>query len=156
MAYIDYARAINSSFKGDGVLHRKVVQITNAQIKALRASPKELVAAPGAGWFLELRKAILCLNYGSNVLTESADNMVIEYGGGQDITGAIEATGFIDATGDSYCTVYPAAIPVAAKAAIENRAIQLFNTGDGEYAGNAGLDTTMTVIVEYWVHKSPF
>ena len=156
MSYVDYARAINSSFKGDGVLHRKVVQLTNAQIKTLRASPKELVPAPGAGWFLELHKAILCLNYGSNALTESTDNMVIEYSGGQDATGAITAAGLITATADTYCVVLGSAIAAAAKTALENLNLRLFNTGDGEYAGNAALDTTMTVIVEYWVHKSPF
>jgi hypothetical protein len=150
----DFAQGINSSFKADGVLHRRVVNLTNAEIKALRASPKVLVPAPGAGWFLEFHKAILCLNYGSNALTESTDNLVIEYAGGQDVTAAITAAGFITATADTYCVVGAATIAAAAKTAIENQALRLFNTGDGEYAGNAGLDTTMTVITEYWIHKS--
>jgi len=150
----DYAQGINSSFKADGVLHRRVVNLTNAEIKALRATPKVLVPAPGAGWFLEFHKAILCLNYGTNALTESTDNLVIEHESGQDLTGAITAAGFITATADTYCVVLAAAVAAAAKTNIENKNIRLFNTGDGEYAGNAALDTTMTVIVEYWIHKS--
>jgi hypothetical protein len=82
--------------------------------------------------------------------------MVIEYGGGQDASGAITAAGFITATADTYCVVLGASIAAAAKTALENQKLQLFNTGDGEYAGNAALDTVMKVIVEYWVHKSPF
>jgi len=154
MSYVDYARAINSSFRGDGVLHRKVVSLTNAEIKALRATPKVLVDAPGAGWFLELHKAILILDYGTNVLTESTDNLVIEYDGGVDATGAIETTGFIDQAADQMAVILPAAIATALASGIVNKSLKLFNTGDGELAGNAALDTKMKVIVEYWVHKS--
>jgi hypothetical protein len=132
------------------VVHVDTVKITNAEIKALRASPKQLVGAPGAGKFIELLGAILILDYGSNALTESADNMVIQYHtSGLDATGAIEATNFIDATADTILYVAPTAIAYNASTNLVNNAIELFNTGDGEYAGNAALDTKMIVKVAY-------
>lgn len=128
------------------------VQITNAEIKALRATPKDLVAAPGAGKFLEFVGATIILDYGSNVLTESADNLVIQYDGGQDATAAIESTGFIDNNADIVAVIVPATIAAIASASVANDALELFNTGDGEIAGNAGADTTLTVKISYIIH----
>jgi hypothetical protein len=129
------------------------VSLTAGEIKALRATKKELVAAPGSGKMLELVSAVLKLNYGSEVLTESVDNMVIQYNtSGVDATGAIEATGFIDASANTTYLVKAADIAAAASTNLENKALELFNTGDGEYGGNASADTTMTVIVNYRVH----
>ena len=151
---LDAVLSINSKAKGNGIFHRKVVQLTNAEIKALRGSPKELVPAPGAGWFLVLQDVVLILNAGTNVLTETVDNLVVEYGSGQDATGAIETTGFIDQAVDQVAIVYAAPIATMTAANLVNKNLRLFNTGDGEIAGNAALDATMTVIVNYQMHKS--
>mgnify|MGYP001568242319 FL=1 len=142
-------------FDGLSVIYVDTVELSNADIKALRATKKQLVAAPAAGSFIELVSAVLILDYGTNVLTESADNLVIQYAtSGQDATGAIEATSFIDAAADTICTVSPADIPnTAATNAVAN-ALELFNTGDGEYAGNAGNDSTMTVKIAYRIHPA--
>ena len=140
----------------DSILKTDTVTLSNADIKALRASPKELVATPGAGKFVELVSAILILNYGSEILTESVDNLVIQYGtSGDDITAAIEMTGFIDQAADTIMIVGPAN-PLVANAATDmvNNAITLFNTGDGEFAGNASNDTTMIVKVTYRIHAT--
>lgn len=130
------------------------VAVTNAQIKALRATPKVLIATPGAGKYIVLLRAELILNYGSNVLTESADNMVIRYTtSGTAATAAIEATGFIDAAADAiYIATGASNLGVATN--IVNKSVELFNTGDGEYAGNAGADTTMRVIVTYYIQET--
>ena len=144
---------LSSGTAADSFIYTDTVACNNACIKGLRAGPKELVAAPGANKFIEFVNAVLILNYGANVLTESADNMVIEYAtSGQDITAAIEATGFIDAAADQMAFVVPAGIATVAAANVSNKAIQLFNTGDGEYAGNAGNDTTMAIKVSYRIH----
>lgn len=137
------------------VVYNTTVSCNNTCIKALRGSPKELVATPGAGKYIELISAQLILNYGSNVLTESTDNLVIEYGtSGQDATAAIETTGFIDAGADTIAFVLPQGIATVTAANVVNNNIRLFNTGDGEFAGNAGNDTTMTVQVAYRVHTT--
>jgi len=145
---------LSSGTAADSFIYTDTVELSNVNIKALRATPIVLVAAPGADKFIELVSAVLILDYGTNVLTESADNLVIEYNtSGTDITGAIEATGFIDAAADTIKTAYPTITDVSAANAV-NLAIQLFNTGDGEYAGNVGADTTMTVKVNYRIHKA--
>jgi hypothetical protein len=148
----DFVRGINSGFKADGVLHRRVVSITNAEIKTLRATPKVLVPAPGAGWFVEVVKAVMILNYGSNALTGAYD-LAVEYAtSGQDI-GTV-ASGFVLATADQMSIMVPPSIAAVAAASVANNAVQLKNSGAGEYAGNAGADTTMQVIVEYFMHKT--
>lgn len=129
------------------------VAITNAEIKALRATPKTLVAAPGAGKYLEFVSAQLFLDYGSNALTETADNLAIRYtdGSGAIVSQAIEATGFLDQTADTATNALPKIDAIVAKSGCENKALVLHNTGDGEYAGNAGADTVMRAKVAYRV-----
>lgn len=133
-------------------LKTDTVELSNADIKALRATPKTLISAPGTNTIAEFVSAVLILDYGSEALTESADNLVIEYEDGQDITGALEMTGFIDQTADQVSFVIPAGVASMTAATATNKAIQLFNTGDGEFGGNASGDTTMTVKVTYRVH----
>ena len=128
------------------------VDITSEQVKALRATPIQLVAAPGADKFIQFLGATLILDYGSNGFTESTDNLVIEYDGGVDITAAIEMTGFIDQTADTIMTVIPAALAGAAVTSFVNKKLQLLNTGDSEIAGNAANDSQLTVIVTYAIH----
>ena len=138
----------------DSMIRIDTVELSNVNIKALRATPITLVAAPGAANFIEVISAVLILDYGSEVLTESADNLVIEYNtSGVDITAAIESTGFIDAAADTLKLVYATITDVSAANAV-NRAVQLFNTGDGEFAGNASNDTTMTVKISYRIHNA--
>lgn len=126
--------------------------LTSAQVKALRATPATLVAAPGAGKINIVDSVFFYLTYGSNVFTESSDNLVVEYGdSGVDITGAIETTGsWLVASANAFGAAVPAAILTGAAAtAGVNETIQLTNTGDGEIAGNAGNDNTVTVVVNY-------
>lgn len=131
----------------------KTTTITNAQIKALRAAPLDLIAAPGAGKMIVVDSLTLQLNYaGTNVFTETTDNFVLEYSDGQDITGAIETTGFIDQSADTVAVYYPSNIAAMATATVGvNKSVRLFNTGDGEIAGNAGADNTMLATVMYRV-----
>lgn len=137
-------------------LHTDTVSLSNADIKALRGTKKELVATPGADKLVEVLSAVLILDYGSEVLTESTDNLVVQYAtSGDDITAAIEMTGFIDQSADTVMAVRPSN-PLAANAATDmvNNAVELFNTGDGEFGGNVSADTTMTVKITYRVHTA--
>lgn len=136
-----------------GVIQVREVALTNAEIKALRASPKTLVAAPGAGYALEFISAVLLLDYGSNALTESADNLAVKLtdGSGTAVSETIEMTGFIDQTADTAIPVARATSAAIAKSAYENKALVLHNTGDGEFGGNAAADTLLRVKVSYSV-----
>lgn len=145
---------ISAGTASDTLLYTDTVECNNACIKALRAAPKALVAAPGVDKFVEVISAVLILDYGTNVLTETADNLVIEYAtSGTDITAAIETTGFIDAAADTVKLAYASITDVSAANSVNN-AVQLFNTGGDEFAGNAGNDTTLTIKVNYRVHTA--
>jgi len=140
----------------ENLLRYEYGTITNAEIKALRAAPKTLVAAPDGGKVLEFISLQLFLDYGSNALTESADNMAVRFndGSGTIVSQTIEATGFIDATADTMTNALPKIDAISAKTACDGKALVLHNTGDGEYAGNAGADTVIRYRVCYRVHSA--
>lgn len=155
--YYDYTNAkswINIGTKASPVwvsngVHSVEVAITNAQIKALRATPKTLVAAPGASRVNEYVGMMLIHDYGTNALTESADNLAVRYtnGSGAQVSTDIEATGFVDATADKVIN----SIPQKDVICVPNAALVLHNTGDGEYGGNAAADTVWRAKVSYRV-----
>jgi len=136
-----------------GIMQMAEVSVTNAQIKALRATPKTLVAAPGAGRMLQFVSAQLINNGGTNALTESADNAAIKYtdGSGFAVSQTIECTGFIDQTAATTTNALPAIDTIVASATVANAALVLHNTGDGEWGGNAAADVTLKVRVFYRV-----
>jgi hypothetical protein len=152
---ITYADGGVGFAQGASIIHHATVELTNADIKALRGTKKELVAAPAAGSFLELVSAVLILDYGSEALTESDDDLVIQYGtSGDDATAVMEMTGFIDQTADMIETVLGVAITANAASDMVANSLELFNDGDGEFGGNASNDTTMTVKVAYRIHTA--
>lgn len=128
--------------------------ITNAEMLALRASPKTLVAAPGAGKVLELISLALFFDY-TAAYTETADNMAVKYdsGTGTAASQTIEATGFVDATADILTNALPKIDVLAAKSACENKALVLHNTGDGEYGGG-NASNVVRFKVAYRVHTT--
>lgn len=139
----------------DSIQKTDTVELSNADIKALRATKKTLVTTPGADKFLEFVSARLILDYGSEVLTEAEDNMVIQYAtSGVDATDAIDATGFITASADTVIDVLPKAMGAVVATNLVNNALELFNTGDAEYGGNASADTTITVKITYRIHTA--
>lgn len=158
--FVNGTEVINESGVVTGTLAETAVRyaevsLTSANIKALRATPKELVAAPGAGKFIELISAQLLLDATATAYTESADNMAIKYenGSGTTVSETIEATGFIDQTADTILKVAPAASAATAATAAVNKALVLHNTGDGEYATGTGV---MRAKIAYRVHTTGF
>lgn len=132
------------------------VALTNANIKALRATPITLVAAPGVGKVLEFVSVVLFLDYGTNVLTESDDNLAVKYvdGSGAAASETIEMTGFIDAAADTMTVGIAKNDVIVAKTGCTNCALVLHNTGSGEFGGNAGNDTLLRAKVAYRVHTT--
>jgi len=129
------------------------VSIPAADIKTLRATPYELVAAPGANKLLQFVSAMLVLTAGSEVLTETDDNLAVEYDDGAAVaaSGAIESTGFIDAAADTVTSAIAAGDAIDALADVANKNLALANTGDGEIAGNASDDAVLDVYITYKV-----
>lgn len=127
------------------------ISLTNAEMLALRATPKSLVAAPGAGKVLQFLGAVVYqLNVGG--YTETADNLAIKYTNtaGASASTDIETTGFVDQTSAQYRCV----TPINNAAAVANAALVLAQTGDGEFGGgNAGNVTK--VMISYRVVTLP-
>lgn len=128
------------------------ISLTDTNMKALRATPIELVAAPGAAYVLELVSATLIFDY-TAAYTESADNMAIKYtdGSGVQISDDIEATGFVDATADTITFARKKVDGIVAASGAANKALVLHNTGDGEYGGgNAANRVRVKVSYRVW------
>lgn len=137
-----------------------VVDINNAEVKDLVANPKILVAAPGAGLFVELISCVLILKAGLTVLTEVSppDNLALSY---LDIANVqivqFDSTYLITSAVDAIITVYPLFFGTQANfvvaTSIVNNAIKLVNLGT-DFAGNATADATIRAIVKYSTHNS--
>lgn len=142
---------LSKKIGGDLIVQK--VNLTNAQIKALRATPATLVPAPKNGR-LQFEFARLKLNYaGTNAFTETADNLAVRYtdGSGAIVSQTIESTGFIDQTANTETNALPKIDAIVTTAGSVGKALVLHNTGDGEIAGNAGADNTMEIWVGYRV-----
>lgn len=148
------ANAVTSAKLDVSTLQYAEVTITNAEMLALRAAPKTLVAAPGAGKVLEFLSAVLFFDY-TAAYTESADNMAVKYtdGSGAAVSQTIEATGFVDATADTMTVALAKIDAIVAKSGSENKALVLHQTGDGEYGGGNAANV-VRVKVCYRVHAS--
>ncbi len=133
------------------VLHTDTVFISNAEVLLLMSAPKDLVAAPGAGYGLEFISAVLILDYGSVQLTESSDDLVIQFGSGTDVSGTVTASGFVTAAADTVAVTGAIDVAGTATSSVANDELELDNSGNGEYATG---DSTMTVIITYRVHKT--
>jgi len=136
-----------------GNVYYKKISLTSAEVKALVASPKELVATPGSGFIVKYHSADLKLNYGgTNVFTEAGDNFQIGYNDGAvQVSNTIETTGFIDQAADQWITSTANYDITDTSANLENKNLALKNIGGGggEIAGNAGADNTLDVHLWY-------
>lgn len=147
-----YDRLVNSVKSDD--LHPATIQyaevaVTAAEMLAVRATPKTLVAAPGAGYALEFVSALFIYDY-SAAYTETDDNLAIRYtdGSGTVVSLTLETTGLLDATADKISTISPLATDPLVTA---NAALVLHNTGNGELGGTG---SPCRVKVAYRVHAT--
>lgn len=149
----DPRHAIGITGSVSTIIQTAIITVTNAQLKALRAAPVELVKAPGAARANYFVGAWVRLNAGANVVTESAANLGIKYtdGSGVQVCETVEATGFVDQAVDTITTARAKLDPIVASSAAANAALVLHNLGAGEYAGNAAADATLTVVMLYTV-----
>lgn len=131
--YSKYTHGVHSDDILPGVIQVAEVSITAAQMLACRATPVELVAAPGAGYALQFLGADFIYDY-TAAFTESADNLAVRYtnGSGTIVSLTLETTGLLDATSDKISTLSPLATDVIVT---PNASLVLHNTGDGEFGG---------------------
>lgn len=84
--------------------------ITAAQVRALNATPRTLVPAPGAGWALVFLGALFFLDFGSVAYDGIAvgEDLAVRYTGASGLQLAqVECTGFLDQTSDQTRWVRP-------------------------------------------------
>lgn len=117
-----------------------VVSMSSGELLALRATPKTLVAAPGAGFLLQFLGAVLLLDATATAYVESTANLAVKYtnGSGAKVSEDIEATGFIDQTADTMTTARPKLDAIIAKSGCENQALVLHQIGAAEYTTGTG------------------
>jgi hypothetical protein len=105
---------------------------TNAQVKALRATPQTLIPAPGAGYAIVVDEVIATASAAAGAWTESSANLAVEYSNdGTDVL-VLETTGWIDQAAVSPIVMRPAATQTAL---IPNDAVRVKNNGAGEIGG---------------------
>lgn len=130
------------------------LQITNAQIKALRGTPIQIVAAQGVGTLLRFLRAEIMLIAGSNVLTvASAGPLVFRFssGVGQIVSSNVTAAGLLDQAVSTASQCVEITDSPVSKANGDNQPLMLHNNGAAEIAGNAGNDATLQVKIWYSV-----
>lgn len=133
----------------------KTVSITAAEMKALAATQKELIPAPGADNYIEVLGLTFVLDYGSEVLAEPSapDDLEVVYStaGGTSIADVIGD--WVIQSADSVTSPAVKDLGVVAATTIVNKAVVLDNTG-AEYTGNASGDTVVRVTSTYRIHKA--
>ncbi len=139
---------------GTSTLKVATVNLTAQEIRALVATPIELVAAPGAGEIIEFISALLILDQGGDAFTEAGanDNLAIEYDGGSAVavSETIEMTGFIDQSADMVTRAIPVKDPIDAAGDIVNKNLVIAGLDD-EIGGNAGNESALSIIITYRV-----
>jgi len=98
------AGAVTSPKLDEPIVRYAEVEISAAEILALFAAPKELVAAPGAGKLLEFISLLLAYDWGTVAYTiGTVGNLQVKYtdGSGVAVSTTRAATGFLDAVADA-------------------------------------------------------
>lgn len=138
------------------VIETDEITLTAAEVKALAATQKTLVAAPGATSWIEFISAQIHLDYGSEVFTEpdNDQNLAIKYtdDSGVQVSENIEFTGFLDQSADTISNAIPKKDAIVAAAGALNKPLVLDNIGSNEIGGNATGDSVVKVFITYRVH----
>lgn len=124
------------------------VEISLSELQNLASAPKALVAAPGAGKYIQYLGGALILNFVTTAMDDAAADgnlTIIEETSGTVRSLTIEADGLVDATADALITVKPLATDLVL---VANKGLLLDNDG-AEFTIVGGGDSTMTAIVQY-------
>lgn len=139
---------------GKDFLTMDEVTLRSSQIKSLIDTPIELLPAPTARFSLFFLFSILRFDPGSEVLTESGDNLAIKYtnGAGLQISETIEMTGFIDQSQLTFTNALPTANSIISAANSYGQPIVLHNTGRN-FEGNVSDDATLLIRTYYVINN---
>jgi hypothetical protein len=125
------------------------VTVPTASVLTLRATPFELVPAPGAGRINILLGGTAILVYNSVGYVTSTNNLGVRYvnTSGALASGTVTATGFGDQVVNACSTIAPTGAVVLSSVAV-NGALVLHNTGAAEWTtGNSPLKIKLAYMV---------
>lgn len=126
-------------------------QLTSAQIKALHASPIEVIPAPGAGKIIVPTSFLMSLVYGGSnaFVAPTHQEAVAFYFNNNPAAGLGGFTASYVALATNYLT-YNAAPNLSGVASnYENKAVTLYNPSTSEFTGNAANDNVINYTISY-------
>lgn len=132
--------------------------LTSAQVKALHATPIEIIAAPGAGKGIVVVSAAAKLNYGgTNAFTAAAAQKLDLYYNNTSVLISTAGSGLLGnssiiATTDRYAvsaSTYTNSGTISGF--MDNVNVAVYNANATEISGNAANNNTIDIIVAYWV-----
>lgn len=130
--------------------------LTNAQIKALHATPIQILAAQGAGTVISIISAVGKMVYGgTNVFTAAAAQSVALYWGPgttQVFVTAPVTNAMLVASASQISSITPTlAASTTVYTNVSNVALYFYNNSATEIGGNAANDNTITYNITYKV-----
>lgn len=141
--------SIHSDDINPNVVQYAEVAVSVAEMLALRATPKTLVAAPGSGYVLEFISATFIFDYAA-VFTDSSDDIVVRFtdGSGAIASTTLDVTGLLDNAADGVRTLKAITTDLTP---VANSPLVLHNIGNGEWGGTG---SPCRVKVVYRVHAT--
>lgn len=132
-------------------LRYAALELSAAQVKALKATPIECIAAPGVGKMIEFVSAVLAMDYGTVVYVVAANDLQFKYtnGAGPPVSLISISAGFLDQAADGARILAAQGSPYFTKAQAENTAVVLHNIGLAELLNG---DSPLAVRATYRVH----
>lgn len=127
--------------------------LTSSQIKNIRGTPIQALAAPGSGKIIVPIYAAGRLNYGgTSAFTAAASQTIaLYYNSGTTATGLTIASNTLIGNTINYEFFASAAVSAGAASAKDNAPIYLFNTVATEISGNAANDNTISWFFFYYI-----
>lgn len=127
------------------------ITITNSQIKSIRTTPVQIIAAPGAGKMISIVSATVKFNYGGNNTFGSGGNLQLMVNNTSGILySAWNSAIYTGSVDNIYGIVGPQANGATTQGVLENLPIVL-TTAASDPTGNAANDNTLIVNVLYQI-----
>lgn len=118
------------------------VPVSSAELLAINATPKTIVAAPGAGFFTKIHAALAVLNYNSAAYANNGILGLYETNAaGTLLTGTLTLASFLALTADAIKELHPtAASATTGLTRLDNKAVVLTQATGESISGNSPVD----------------